>query len=141
MNDRNTLSFDAGSTFYVESGGEFIREDRPGSLRRGNVVRIQGVRGIFRVVEIARPRNKLTIEVEKIHGDALFWVRDAKHNVYPVSAVCSPRENDPLGFPITEYLIDGHGWIDAASVTETQDPNLADVSQARSRNRPAMVPV
>lgn len=148
MSDRNnTLTFDSSSTFYVESGGTFLREDKPGSLRKGNTVRIQGVRGIFRVVDVYKPQGKLTIEVEKIHGEALFWVRNLRtSNVFPVEAVVSPRENDPMVTPVTEYLIPGHGFVDASGFIETQDPNLADVSQARTRNpkpikAPALAPL
>lgn len=138
MSHENTLTFDSAATFYVEVGGEFLREDRPGTLRKGNTVQIQGIRGIFRVVDVRKERGKLQVEVEKIHGDALFWVRDSNHNVYPVEAVCMLRPNDPKPYLGDEYLIPRLGWISAHSVTECADPTRAPVSN-RSRN-PVVLP-
>lgn len=131
----NTLLFDMSHTFDVDCAGIWVREDKPGALREGNVVRIYGVRGIYRIVSTFRDRGKLVIEVEKIHGEALFWVRDIRtNNAYPVEAVCSPRVNDPAPHKGTELFIRSLGyWIPAATVVECQDPSANEAVATRPR--------
>ena len=99
------IDFEQDHEFFMD-GQQVV----PNTLRSGDIVTIDGTKGLFKVTGKRWERKKLVIECEKIVDNTFFRVQwEENREVYGVEAICRETEMFPR-----EYLITHRGrkrWV------------------------------